>query len=495
MQRSDVDAGARGESHDHGESFPRLLTGELVGRVERGREQQRTWQTAALALAFALFALSLPTARLFGPGPELLGVGAGFSAHFLYLPLVHAFQFFGLLEIERAAFLLSALCAALSLPVLDACARRLGLEGGLRTMSVLILAATPVLWNAATSPGPAAAGFLGSCLLLLALLEAPSGGAAAEKGGSIAAGRWASVWLLACGLHLANVWLLFAVLWSARTRTRSRTAGTPSATGTWILLAAAPLGLAALLWWTSARAGAHASPGALLGDCWRAAALGTVDLAPRASLAALGTAVSALGLALIPIAVLFRRPGAEQSPAPGFWIPFFSVPFVVQISTAHEPSDLPFLSLLPMALLGLVALFTRCAERRAWELAGGLALLQLIVALAAVSAFRSADPHGSWRARAERGLREGDLVLTTSDEHAYLLEHRYALAVRDLNAALRVPPEFLADWREELGTELRDRVEGGGRIVLDPPAPGPFYDAWASEIERLQPNFELHVLP
>src|SRR5690349_10158227 len=131
-------------AHEHGEAFPREATRELVGAMQRA-ERRRGWlQDLALAAGLALFALGLPTERL---------LGRPVRSH------------------EPLHFLAAALCFALGWLVLARAARRNGWDSGPALRASGIAALAPVVVLAATTPGPAAAGWLGACLVLTALVS------------------------------------------------------------------------------------------------------------------------------------------------------------------------------------------------------------------------------------------------------------------------------------------------------------------------------------
>src|SRR5712671_5648209 len=141
-------------SGDHAEEFPREETTELVGAALRGA-QRRAW------IQDLLLALGLPLARLLGRPVR---------------------------SDERLHFLVSAVCFACGWLVLARAARRNAWDSGPALRASLIAACSPVVLFAATTPGPAAAGWLGACLVLAALTSegaGPIARAAAWIGASI----------------------------------------------------------------------------------------------------------------------------------------------------------------------------------------------------------------------------------------------------------------------------------------------------------------------
>src|SRR5258705_5973971 len=131
-------------SGEHGEAFPREETSELVGKA-LGAERRRAWlQDGLIALGLALLALGVPLARLLGRPVR---------------------------ADERLHFLASAVCFALGWLVLARAARRSAWDSGPALRASLVAACAPVVLFAATTPGPAAAGWLGACLVLATLVS------------------------------------------------------------------------------------------------------------------------------------------------------------------------------------------------------------------------------------------------------------------------------------------------------------------------------------
>jgi hypothetical protein len=368
---------------EHGEAFPRAETRELVGEALRA-ERRRAWvQDLLIALALALLALGLPLERL-------LGRGARFG--------------------ERTSFLVSALCFALGWLVLMRAARRNGWESGAALRASLIAASAPVAVFAATTPGLAAAGWLGACLVLttLASEEAP-------------APVRALAWLAASVLHPWNLWLWPA--WLLRER-RGRA---------WCLAAvlAAGIGLLARFPYRPREflAGLDGGPGPCV-------AWWTLWIA--------GLGGAAVGL------IALRRS------APLWLIAFALAPLVPLSLGGTIGFDLPWLWLAPLGWLGALELEKR-GRRTGLLLAGSIAC-----AAAALVWVRATDPERAWRADAEQRLEPNDLVLTHSPAHHYLLATRHGLAVCVLPARW-VPGPQTADL-ERAVFDARGR---GQRIVLD----------------------------
>ena len=156
-------------SGEHAQEFPREETTALVGAALFA-QQRRAWiQDLLITLALALLALGLPLARLLGRPVR---------------------------SDERLHFLISAVCFALGWLVLARTARRQEWDSGTALRASLVAASAPVVLFAATTPGPAAAGWLGACLVLATLVS---------EGGR----PWVRTlaWIVASMLHPWNIWL------------------------------------------------------------------------------------------------------------------------------------------------------------------------------------------------------------------------------------------------------------------------------------------------
>lgn len=379
-----------GHEHVHDEAFPRQATSALVGDALRG-ERRRAWvQDGLIALALALLALGLPLERLLGRPVR---------------------------SDERLHFLAAAASFALGWLVLVRAARRQGWESAPALRASLVAACAPVVLFAATTPGPASAGWLGACIVLAALVE--------DAAHPLVRGL---AWLAACALHPWNAWLWPA--WFVRERGwRGRS---------WALAAALGAGLVLLTHsvWTPSQlfAGFDGGPGPCVAWC---------------TLWITGLGGAALGLLALARAWLAARPRP-------YWIAAFALVPLVPLSLGGTIGyDLPWLWLAPLGWLGALEL-----ERRAR--AGALLFVgcALVGALALVWV-RASDPEREWRAIAEERLDPSDLVLTHSPAHLYLLGTRHGLEVELL-------PAHVADLgRLGLAQRVREARQRGERVVLD----------------------------
>ncbi len=311
---------------------------------------------------------------------------------------------------ERSAFLASAVCFGLGWLVLARAARRNGWDSGPALRASLIAACAPVVLFAATTPGLAAAGWLGACLVLAALT---SEGAAPSLR--------AAAWLVASILHPWNAWLWPALLLRER---RGRL---------WCLAAGVVAAAAFLVRFPH-------RPGELLAG---------LDGGPGPCAAWWTLWIAGLGGGAVGLLALRR--------APPLWLIAFALVPLVPLSLGGTIGyDLPWLWLAPLGWLGVLELEKR-GRKAGWLLAGSLTC-----SAAALVWVRATDPERAWREDAEQRLEPSDLVLTHSAAHLYLLGTRHGLAVGLLPAqwvegpATRTLEQTVADARAR-----------HGRVVLD----------------------------
>ncbi|MBK7642458.1 MAG: hypothetical protein IPJ19_05330 [Planctomycetes bacterium] len=342
-------------AHDHGEAFPRAETNELVGEALR-TEHRRGWiQDLLVALALALLALGLPLERLLGQPVR---------------------------ADERVHFLASAVCFALGWLVLARAARRSAWDSAPALRASLVAASAPVVLFAATTPGPAAAGWLGACLVLVVLVR--------EETPPLVRG---AAWLAAAALHPWNIWV-----WPAWLLRERRGRAVPIACG---VLVGASLALRFPHHPSELFAGLDGGPGPCVAwwTLW----------------------IAGLGGAAAGLVALARG-------APAWILAFALVPLAPLSLGGTIGYDLPWIWLAPLGWLGVLELEKR--GRRT----GLLLATSLACGAAALVWVRATDPERAWREAAQERLEPSDLVLTRSAAHRYLLATRHGLEVRMLPA-------------------------------------------------------------
>jgi hypothetical protein len=263
---------------------------------------------------------------------------------------------------------------------------------------------------AATTPGPAAAGWLGACLVLATLVS--------EETRPLVR---ALAWLVASILHPWNIWLWPA--WFLRER-RGR-----------VVSVAAGLAVSGTLLGRLIH-----RPGELFAG---------FDGGPGPCVAWWTLWIAGLGGASLGLFALRRSP-------PLWLVAFALVPLVPLSLGGTIGYDIPWLWLAPLGWLGALELEKR-GERTGLLLAGSLAC-----AAAALVWVRWTDPERTWREVAEERLEPRDVVLTLSREHQYLLGTRHGLQVWLLPA--RWLPGPISDGLERMLVESR---AAGRRVVLD----------------------------
>jgi hypothetical protein len=373
-------------AHEHGEAFPREETSALVGTALRA-EQRRAWvQDLLITLALALLALGLPLARLLGRPVRAE---------------------------ERLHFLASAVCFALGWLVLARAARRSAWDSGPALRASLVAASAPVVVFAATTPGPAAAGWLGACLVLAALVDE----GAKPLVRSLA-------WIVASVLHPWNTWLWPA--WVLRERRGHL----------WCIGAGFLVG------------------GRILQHGPRELFAG-LDGGPGPAVAWCTLWIAGLGGASVGLLALRRS-------APLWLVAFALVPLVPLSLGGTIGYDIPWLWLAPLGWLGVLE-FEKRGRRTGWLLAGSL-----VCAAGALVWVRATDPERAWREEAEQCLEPSDLVLTLSPAHLYLLGMRHGLEVGLLPSRWVEGPATRALEEKVSSARARHR-----RIVLDEDSLGP----------------------
>ena len=349
--------------------FPRHRTRELLGEAERGRELREKLAVVALGVAFAAFALALPTRRLCG----LMDVfHAGLddlwgSPWILPGVIVRALEPW--LGQERAGFLLAAVCSGLVIPLIDSLGRAHGAELSKRLLALGLVIASPLFWHAATLPGPEAAGALGALVLYRA-----------HRLGS----RKSLATVFACLMDPANV-----LLWLATTRSGRRT--------------------------PTARA-------VLPPEGWLIVGILVVSLFLRASPTALrefALAWIAAGGLLAPGFAWLAARGLDREPHGLAWALFPYGPAVLLLLA-------PVLVISPTWLIG--PLYLGALQLGSSRLSVALAAQ---VGLTVVTTFwlASGDPENDWRATTWPALGPTDCVLEDEPRKAYFMRVRFDVPV------------------------------------------------------------------
>jgi hypothetical protein len=442
--------------------FPRHLTQQLIDEERRSAARWVGLAPWLVGIGLAALALANPQEALFGGGPRLIqawasgaGPGEAFSAYWLLRGLAAVSG----LDLEPAAFLLSALFYGGTAPLLFGLGRGVGLSDASALTVTLIVLLSPVAWLAGTTPGPEAAG-LWATTLLFRLIWGGREGATGTRHRVVVLSALA----LAAGLSPSAAWLLPAV---AIALARDRGVREPlkwGAIGS-LFLATAYLALGG----PSAASGSLGAPGALPGtggSGLAAATWRTLALFP-----ALG--VSLAGLA----ALCFERRNESEEPPPRWLLGWALLPSVA-LALGGAGHELPYLYLLPLAALGGFDALGRREDELDARLVLGAFLLACAWLVGSMHLLSSQDPLADWRAEARRALEPDDLVLTDDTAHHYLLRQRWGLDVRPLDGSTALL-EALAQARA-----------AGTRIVFDGPA-----EELPRELEGVTPLSELIAGP
>ena len=346
----------------------------------------------------------------------------------------------------------------------------LGVSRLASSAATLLVMFSPVASLSATLPGPSAAAFLGSAILFQRLLAPTS---ESDRTGN--ARGILGVWFLVCLLNLSSVLLLPAVLWRLMAADDSPAGAAPAARKKAMLGAAVALvgivgllALAALLSPASSRGLGRAARSAV--EC----GLGRSSQGTLGSLTWLVVLAPALGVALLGLLELLRRPASAGESRPPAWLWAFTiVPISVQLLFGRPSLETAGWALGPALALGLASWCTRTLDRD--NLRPILVLIGCQMALTVgfrVAAVLS-DPQRDWSQRASNRLQPGDLVMTRDQQHDYLLRHRFKLQTINLDAARGlVEPESL-DWWDAARQRVRSQQSAGGRVVVDWKASNP----------------------
>jgi hypothetical protein len=381
-----------------------------------------------LGAGLAALALAFPQERLIGQFDSVTGA--------FHLALRAGIEQITSLRAEQAGFVLSAICYGACLPVTLSIARRLEFPFAVSLLASLVVLLSPVAWVAGTSPGPAALGLLLGLLLLgfLWQRERP------------VLGLVLGSWCLAVSCAPVSIWLLPALAWAV----------TPGGKGdprrwraTAIVVGVGLAWLAALLL-TESDSG---TPGLLTKAIFGGSGGWGQILAFGAGL------LPGLGLAALAAASLFLLRRHESEAPPPRWLLLWCVlPLVVATLGGSPTWQIPYLWILPPALIGALDLLARADERRLVPVALGTVAAQLAILLGALLILSSTDPLAPWRENAREALEPGDLVFTTRGDHAYLLRERWGLEVQ------RVDSNTDSEQRLEFA---RKATSEGRRVVFD----------------------------
>jgi len=481
-------AHAEGDDHDHGagEAFPRLRVRDLIGARFSAEEQRERWQTVCLSLGLMLMALALPTEQLLGEGPSLVEAtdrGQWTSGQPLLQPLARLLSLLPGRGAARAGLLIAAACWAACYPVLLGMLSALGLPrlaAGAATLAVML---SPAAQLCATLPGPSAAAMLGTAILLRHLWGTPTHTEVGPR-------RTLGVWFAVCLLHTSLVLLLPAVLVRLLCREPGAAVGTGAqrsqvwrgaAAGLLLLLAllglaslGRPAGMDFLGFWARVRdsllgSASHGGPSRLT---W------CLVLGPT------------LGVGLLGLVELLRKPRAETESRPPTWLwVFVAVPLLLPAVHGRPSLEQAAWTLSPALALGLASWFSRLIERRRTRLIGILLVAQVILSLSFRLTSTSADVNRAWTLLASELLAPGDLVITDNEQHDYLLRHRFGLATLDLKDPRALKALERAHWWENARNLVRTQQRADRGVWVDWPRNQPLGGKRGFEFSR-----ELHEL-
>jgi len=407
-------------------SAQREHTTELLAADERAAERRRSLQLVVLGSGLALVAAGLPSERLWlSPEPP----------HNLPGPVVEYLSGFGS---ERVGFLASAIAYGLALPVLARLLVTIGFARALVLPAALCVLVSPACLLPATLNRTHPFVLLVTALVVRRLFLVEQDAAA----GRVGLKRTSPfAWVLVGAFLPPEGWLLIPVACLALGRRLMRLELIAS-----VLLGLLTLGFLVTTWSLPRAAGAD--PGAL----W------------SALLPTLGLGVGLVGL--LSLATSARQP--EESPPPRWLHLFWLSPLV---SLLASPAAGPLGA--GLAVVAAIGLADRCG--RVERLERGVSFLWVTTAAHALLSvgvlllWHADDPLVEWRAGARQHLEPGDLVITDSDAHAYLLRARWGVEAR-------VASEASPDSAAVLGAR-----DGGRRVVLDLQGPDPWPPGWPAQ--------------
>ncbi|HTF89267.1 MAG TPA: hypothetical protein VK843_12725 [Planctomycetota bacterium] len=475
-----------GDEHDTNEAFPRAAVRDLVGQTLVDGRRREMWQDLALMLGLTFLALAMPMARLLGTGPALVQSterGEWFSMYVLLQPLTHLLSLLPSVGAERAWYLVASACWGAAYLVLLRTAMFLGVPRLAGIVSSLLVLISPLGFLAGTLPGASGPALLGSAILFKALLEF-----AQAEGDARRARHPLGVWLGVCLLDPSLVLLLPAVVWSLISAEGTRGNVQPER---WRVAVQALLTVVVLAALLASTAGiGHDGQFSAVWGGFGSTLLGRGTIGAPDSLTWLLVLAPALGVGVLGLVELLRRPSERMESAPAAWISaFVAVPIVVRLLGGTPSLDTAAWALGPVAVLGLASFLGHALERWHWTAIVGLIVLQVGLTWGFRYTMFRGDPNRAWTEYTADLLNPGDLVLTRDQQHDYLLHHRFHLKTVNLRVPHELDDVARLDWWEAAQESVRERTRNGGKVfvdwkVSDPPGGRPGY-AFQNELHEL----------
>ena len=468
--------------------FPRHLTTQLIEEGEGERSRREVLGGLLLGLGLAVFALAFPQERLIGQQVQHMDPADAMVQYVVDYLRGLSIRHLAMMP-EQLGFVLAALAYGACLPVSLAIARRQGCGFGLALVGSLAVLLSPVAWVAGTTPGLEAFALLFSLLCLHALWGH-------ERPKALMATSW---WALSAACTPANAWLLPAVVRASLRSQKKRFElgfSLPLIGITLFLLFSIPVGV--LLDVEEA-----------LTRVWRAMLFGGSGGWGQIVSWVLGLGPG-LGLAVVGVGSLFLLKRGESEARPPRWLLLWCALPALAVGLGGTPEwSIPYLWLVPPALIGTCDLLARRADDIGLGWGVGILSLQVLAVIAAAMLLMGTDPQREWRTTAQARLQPGDYLFTASRERAYLAANRWGLSCALVTPALgraadegkqgainRLDDlgEFRAvefEWGAgSWGMALADDCFGQ-RVVLDTPYPvslSGFEDAFARAYEKFPSN-------
>ncbi len=417
--------------HEHADwhSAAKLIPAEAPESSPR-RRLVAGW---VLGAGLAALALAFPQERVFGQQVARAELFSGSIANVAHQALSSLVIWITELGPEAAGFVVAALAYGACLPVCLSIARRAehGLGVSLATSVAVLL--SPVAWVAGTTPGPAALGALVSLLLLREVWS--------KRRPAIF--NVVLVWCAAVWCAPVNAWLLPAVAWAVGNSREEPRRGRVAALA---VLGFGLAGLGLLLPLTEGLAREAIFGGS---SGWGQIIAWGMGLLPG------------LGLAALAAASLFLLRRHESEARPPRWLQLWCLLPLFAVALGGSPTwEIPYLWLVPPALIGGLDLLARLEERVIARFSAAAVGAQGAILLGVLSIFSSTDPLAGWRKNASETLEPGDLVFTTRADHAYLLRERWGLETQRVD---ETDPSATDPWLEL----ARTAAASGRRVVFD----------------------------